>query len=104
MRAWTLGTRPRLAGPIYVSLDVDGIDPAFAPGVSHREPGGLSVRDVLSIIQTLPGPLVGADVVEFNTDRDLDGMTATVCAKIVKELAARMAGETAEYGNVKERG
>ena len=49
-------------GPCYVSLDLDVIDPAFAPGVSHHEPGGMSVRQVLDVIQGLPGPVVGADV------------------------------------------
>jgi arginase len=90
MRAWSRGTRASVSGPVYVSLDIDGIDPAAAPGVSHREPGGLSVRDVLDIIQTLEGPVVGADVVEFNPSRDPSGLTAHVCAKLVRELASRM--------------
>ena len=90
MRAWSAGVRPKLSGPIYVSLDVDGIDPAFAPGVSHREPGGLTVREVITLIQGLPGPIVGADVVEYNPSEDLPGMTGPVCAKLVKELASRM--------------
>src|SRR4029077_15900235 len=41
MRSWQEGVRPRLAAPLYISIDLDGLDPAFAPGVSHREPGGL---------------------------------------------------------------
>jgi arginase len=90
MRAWETGVRPVLDGDVYVSVDLDGIDPAFAPGVSHREPGGLSVRDVLSTIQNAGGTLVGADVVEYNPDQDLAGVTATVGAKIVKEIAGRM--------------
>lgn len=90
MRAWSAGTRPTVRGPVYVSIDMDGFDPAFAPGVSHREPGGLSVRDVLDIIQTLEGPLTGADVVEFNPARDPYGLTTHVCAKVVRELASRM--------------
>lgn len=90
MRAWDAGTRPDVTGPVYLSIDVDGIDPAFAPGVSHREPGGLSVRDVLTLIQTLPGPIVGADVVEFNPREDVSDLTAQVCAKLVKELIARL--------------
>src|SRR5215471_19277191 len=53
MRAWSSGRRPELSGPVYVSIDLDGLDPAFAPGVSHREPGGLSVRDGLDLIQSL---------------------------------------------------
>ena len=47
---------PSVAGPVYVSIDLDGLDPAFAPGVSHREPGGLSVRDVLGLLHALPSP------------------------------------------------
>ena len=90
MRAWADGARPAIAGPVYVSIDLDGLDPAFAPGVSHREPGGLSVRDVLGLIQDLSGVLVGADVVEYNPRQDVGGVTATVAAKLVKEVAGRM--------------
>jgi agmatinase len=77
-------------GPCYVSLDLDVLDPAFAPGVSHHEPGGMSVRQVLSIIQRVPGPVVGADIVEYNPRRDPSGITAMVAAKCLKELLARM--------------
>lgn len=90
MRAWASGARPTIDGPVYVSMDIDGLDPAFAPGVPHREPGGLTVREVVSLIQSLKGPIVGADVVEYNPSEDLPGLTAPVCAKIVKELASRM--------------
>ena len=92
MRAWAAGIRPDLAGPIYVSIDLDGIDPAFAPGVSHREPGGLSVRDVIGLVHALPSSPVGADIVEFNPAQDPSGVTAHVAAKLAKELAGRMAG------------
>lgn len=90
MRAWSAGARPVVRGPVYVSVDIDGLDPAFAPGVSHREPGGLSVRDILGVIQKLDGPLVGADVVEYNPSRDVGDLTSHVCAKLVRELASRM--------------
>jgi arginase len=90
MRAWVAGARPELRGPLYVSIDMDGLDPAFAPGVSHREPGGLTVREVVTMIQSLPGPIVGADVVELNPTQDASGASATVAAKIVRELASRM--------------
>jgi arginase len=79
-----------LTGPIYFSLDLDGLDPSCAPGVSHHEPGGLTVREVLDVIDALPGPIVGADVVELNPTRDLIDMTAMVGAKFVKELAGAM--------------
>jgi arginase family enzyme len=79
--------------PVYVSFDVDGLDPAFAPGVSHREPGGLSTRQALDVIARVSAPaIVGADVVEFNPKMDSSGMTAMVCARLVKELAGRMLG------------
>ena len=77
-------------GPVYLSLDMDCLDPAFAPGVSHHEPGGLSTREVLSIIQNLSGNLVGADIVEFNPERDPLGITGMVAAKLLKEILARM--------------
>ena len=90
MRAWAGGDRPRVEGPVYLSLDLDVLDPAFAPGVSHREPGGLSVRELLTVIQLLRGPVLGADVVEYNPRQDWGGITAGVGAKLVKEIAARM--------------
>jgi len=95
MRAWAAGARPALQGPLYVSIDMDVFDPAYAPGVSHVEPGGLTSREVITLLQGLPGPLVGADVVELNPGRDTLGITAPLCAKLVKELASRML-ETAE--------
>lgn len=90
MRAWAAGVRPVLAGPIYLSIDLDGFDPGFAPGVSHREAGGLTPREVITLIQTLPGPFVGADIVEYNPSQDHIGVTAPLCAKLVKEVASRM--------------
>ena len=80
-------------GPVYVSVDLDALDPAFAPGVSHPEPGGLSTRDVIGVIQRLRGQVVGADVVELNPSRDLGAATANVAAKIAKELLARLLGD-----------
>ena len=74
--------------PLYISIDLDGFDPAFAPGVSHHEPGGPSVREFLQVLNRVPGPIVGADIVELNPDRDLNGITATLAAKLVRELAA----------------
>jgi arginase len=76
--------------PVYISFDVDGLDPAYAPGVSHREPGGLSTRQVIDLIQRVGQPVVGADVVEFNPRTDVGGVTAVVCAKVAKEIAGVM--------------
>jgi arginase len=90
MRQWHAGVRPTIEGEVYLSVDLDALDPAFAPGVSHHEPGGLSVRELLSLVQETGGTLVGADLVEYNPRRDVGGVTATVAAKIVKEIAGRM--------------
>ena len=88
-RMWN-GALPELQGPVYVSVDIDVLDPAFAPGVSHHEPGGISTRKLLRAIQSIKAPIVGADVVELNPKRDVNEVTAMVAAKIVKELAATM--------------
>lgn len=77
-------------GSVYISFDMDALDPACAPGVSHHEPGGLSVRDVLSVIQRLPNRIAGADIVEYNPGRDINDMTAMVAAKLLKEIAGLM--------------
>ena len=77
-------------GPVYLSLDLDGLDPAFAPGVSHHEPGGLSTRDGLNIIHNFDGELIGADIVELNPHRDINNVTAMVAAKFTKEIIARL--------------
>jgi len=80
----------KAAGPIYISFDMDVLDPAFASGVSHREPGGMSVREAISHLHAIEGDIVGADVVEYNPVCDSDGVTAIVAAKIVKEILGKM--------------
>ncbi len=90
MDAWTEGRRPRLAYPVYLSIDLDGFDPAHCPGVSHPEPGGITVRDFLSLLHRLEVPIVGADVVELNPELDPAGLTARVAAKLVKEIVGQM--------------
>ena len=81
----------RLVPPLYVSIDLDGFDPAFAPGVSHLEPGGLTTREVIGLVKAIDGPVVGADVVELNPERDVNLMTAHLAARLVKELAPLLA-------------
>ena len=79
-----------LKSPLYLSLDLDVLDPAFAPGISHHEPGGLSTREVISIIQNINASMVGADIVEYNPVRDINNMTAMVAYKLFKEIIAKM--------------
>ena len=86
MRDFAVAAVPIPPGPLYISIDLDSLDPAYAPGVSHHEPGGLTVRQMLDVLARVEGGLVGADVVELNPDRDINGMTAAVAAKLVKEL------------------
>ena len=90
MRSVTPDLQLEFDSPVYISFDVDALDPAFAPGVSHREPGGLSTRQAIDLIQRLKGKVVGADIVEFNPRMDPLHITGTVCAKLFKEIAAKM--------------
>lgn len=78
----------KFSNPVYVSLDMDALDPAYGPGVSHRESGGMTPREVVRLLQGIEGEVVGADLVEYNPERDLDGITAELGAKLFKELLA----------------
>jgi len=89
MKEWR-GAIPGVKPPLYISFDLDVLDPAFVPGISHWEPGGFSVREAVDAIQCLPAGVVGADIVECNPRRDPSGVTAAVAAKLLKEIAARM--------------
>jgi len=82
--------RLKIRGPVYVSFDMDVLDPAFAPGISHREPGGMTVREAIAHVHAIEGSIVGADIVEYNPEQDVSGMTATVAAKILKEILGTM--------------
>jgi arginase len=84
--------------PVYVTIDLDVLDPAHAPGVSHHEPGGLSVRDLLRVLEGTKGRVIGADIVELNPLRDPLGTTAAVAAKLIKELAARILADARSGG------
>jgi len=76
--------------PLYISFDMDVLDPAFAPGVSHREAGGLPTRQAIHIIHTLEAKIVGLDVVELNPARDPSGISAAAAVKIIKEIAGKI--------------
>jgi agmatinase len=90
MQDWPPGVNLELGSPLYLSVDMDVLDPAFAPGVAHQEPGGLSTRELLHIIHSLPAPLVGADIVEVNPLCDQAGITSRAAAKLLKEIVAQM--------------
>lgn len=91
MKDFKEGLALRFARPLYISFDLDALDPAFAPGVSHQEAGGLSTRQVLDVIHSIDGRIVGLDVVELNAGRDTSGITAAAAVKIIKEVAGMMA-------------
>lgn len=87
---WDRISYAELVDPLYVSVDLDGIDPAFAPGVSHLEPCGLSSREAISLLGKITVAPVGADIVELNPERDIGLLTAHLACRLVKELAAKM--------------
>ena len=83
-------------GPVYVSFDIDSLDPAFAPGTGTPEAGGLSMREAQGMVRRLAGlEITGADMVEVSPPFDLGGMTALNGATIMFELLCIMAGGTA---------
>ena len=90
MKDFDLQLLRKIKGPLYISLDLDVLDPAFAPGISHYEPGGLTTRELITIIQQIEVPVIGADIVEYNPMRDLNNMTAMLGYKLMKELMAKM--------------
>jgi arginase len=90
MKDWRDDLKLSFSNHLYISFDVDVLDPAFAPGVSHHEPGGLSTRQVINLLHALEADIVGMDVVEVNPTRDVSGITAAAAAKIIMEAAAKM--------------
>jgi arginase len=77
-------------GPVFLTFDTDVLDPAFAPGVWHREAGGNSVREAIAHLHAIEGEIVRVDLVELNPGQDITGVTATVAAKILKEILGKM--------------
>ena len=90
MKNWRDVFNINFDAPLYITFDMDCLDPAFAPGISHWEPGGLSTREALSVIQSLQANIIGADLVELNPTRDPLNMTEMVAAKVFKEIVAKM--------------
>lgn len=90
MRDLPVHEKLKVDGPIYVSFDVDVLDPAFAPGISHREPGGMSVREAITHLHAITGKIVGADLVEYNPKQDVSQLTAMVCGRLLKEILGKV--------------
>jgi guanidinopropionase len=79
-------------GPVYVSFDIDALDPAFAPGTGTPEAGGLTMREAQGMIRMLKGlDIVGADMVEVSPPFDQGGLTALNGATVMFELLCVMA-------------
>ena len=78
-------------GPVYVSFDIDSLDPSFAPGTGTPEVGGLTTREVLELIRGLKGVnLVGGDVVEVAPQYDATTNTAHAGAQVLFEILSLM--------------
>jgi agmatinase len=73
---------------LYISIDIDILDPAFAPGTGYIEPGGLSTRELLYLIQRIKllKNIRKYDLVEVNPSKDINNITSRTAAKIIKEL------------------
>jgi agmatinase len=82
-----------LRGPVYVTVDIDVLDPAFAPGTGTPEAGGLSSRELLALLRGLAGgpPIVSADVVEVSPPYDPAGSTAVAGANVAYDLLCLLA-------------
>ncbi len=79
-------------GPVYLSFDIDGVDPAFAPGTGTPEVGGLTSREAVELVRVLVGmQLVGADVVEVSPPYDHAGITSMLAANILFEILSVIA-------------
>ena len=86
--------RVRRGGPVYVSLDIDSVDPAFAPGTGTPEVAGLTSREIVDLVRGLRGlPLAGFDVVEVAPAYDYAEITALLGANLVYEFLLALADD-----------
>jgi agmatinase len=82
----------RAASKLYVSFDLDAVDPAYAPGTGTPVPGGLTSYEALRLVRALAGlPIVGCDVVEISPDHDPSGNTALLAATLLAEMLVALA-------------
>lgn len=86
-------------GPVYVSFDMDALDPAYAPGTGTPVPGGMTSHEALRLLRSLRGlSVVGCDVVEISPDHDPSGNTALLAAGLLTEMLAAVAGTVRDGG------
>ncbi len=79
--------------PVYLSIDIDVLDPSLCPGTSNPEPNGLSYANVLKVLDLMAGyHLVGLDLVELNPEMDAGEITSVVAASLVREALLSIAG------------
>lgn len=80
--------RARNSSGFYLSIDIDCVDPGFAPGTGSLEPGGISSRDLIYFVKRLSllKNFRGADIVEINPSRDINGITVKLGAKLLSEM------------------
>ncbi len=75
----------------YISIDLDVLDPAFAPGVGNPEPGGLSVRELVDVLKDLELDVIAFDIVELIPKYDYKGITAFTASKLIREILGLIA-------------
>jgi guanidinobutyrase len=107
-QCWHMSLTPLMAevraqmgsGPVYLSYDIDSLDPAYAPGTGTLEIGGLTIIQALEIIRGLAGVnLVGCDLVEVSPPYDQSGSTALIAANLLYEMLCVLPG-VAEHGRM----
>jgi guanidinobutyrase len=80
-------------GPVYLSFDIDGLDPAYAPGTGTPEVGGLTMPQALEVVRGCRGlDIVGCDLVEVAPIYDTTGMTSLVGANLLYEMLCVLPG------------
>lgn len=81
------------SGPVYISFDIDSLDPAFAPGTGTPEIGGLNAIQGIEILRGCIGlDVVGGDLVEVSPPYDASGNTACIAASLLFEMLCSLPG------------